>query len=233
VAWKEAVRLYGGRCEVEAVNHPVAEEDEDNRRFAADVSRWVGQPLKQWLNPSFPNGSAEEVWARRKAMSFPAGAPCTVELKKRARQDYEKHNRVDWHVLGFTVEEQARHDRFTQTERDNVLPVLIGLGISKPECMARISEAGIELPAIYRRGYPNANCVGCVKATSPTYWNHVRRVDPDVFERRARQSQELGVRLVRVNGQRIFLHELDSSAVGAPMESALSDCGIFCEESAQ
>ena len=232
VAWKETARLYGQICEVVAVNHPVAEEDPDNRRFAKDVEEWVGRPLIEWASPAFPSGSAEEVWTSAKAMSFPHGAPCTVQLKKRARQDYEKHHRVDWNVLGFTVEEKARHDRFVMGERENVLPILIDAGISKPECMSRLAEAGISLPAIYRRGYPNANCIGCVKATSPTYWNHVRQADPDVFRRRAEQSRELGVRLVRVNNERIFLDELDPAAQGAPIASALSDCGIFCEEPA-
>lgn len=230
VAWKETARLYGDRCEVVAVNHPVVEEDSDNRRFAQDVAEWVGQPLIEWRSPKFPSGSAEEVWGATKAMSFPHGAPCTVHLKKHARQDYEKHHHVDWNVLGFTAEEKARHERFVTSERENVLPVLIDAGITKPECMARLVQAGIDLPAIYKRGYPNANCIGCVKATSPTYWNHVRQADPEVFGRRAKQSRELGVRLVRVKGERIFLDQLDPAARGRPIASALADCGIFCEE---
>ena len=230
VAWNETVRLYGGRCEVTAVNHPVAEEDPDNRRFAEDVAAWVGAPLIEWASPSYPSGSAVDVWQSVRAMSFPHGAPCTMHLKKRARQDYEKHHRVDWHVLGFTVEESARHERFALGERENTLPVLIDQRITKPDCMERITRAGIRLPDVYRRGYPNANCIGCVKATSPTYWNHVRRADPETFEARASLSRELGVRLVRVAGERIFLDELPPRAQGAPMADALADCGIFCEE---
>lgn len=233
VAWKETVRRYGDRCNVIAVNNPVAEEDEDNERFARDVAKWVGQPLIHYKNPKWPDASAEIVWAKRKGMSFPNGAPCTVELKKKARESFERENRVDWHVLGFTSDEKKRSDRFMLTERENVLPVLIDAGITKLECFDLILAADIALPAVYLRGYPNANCIGCVKATSATYWNHVRRVDPDVFLKRAVQSRTLGVRLVRYQGTRMFLDELPADAIGRPMKNLVFECGIFCEEPEQ
>lgn len=232
IAWHETLRRYGDACRVVAVNNPVAEEDPDNRRFAQDVAAWLDQPLIEWTNPDFPSASAVDVWSARKAMSFPRGAPCTIELKKRARQHYEKHHRVDWHVLGFTADERRRFERFVLTERDNVLPVLIDAGLSKQDCMDRLLAAGIEPPRVYAEGYPNANCIGCVKATSPTYWNLVRRTRPEVFEDRARQSRELGVRLVRVNNERIFLDELHPQQRGRPLDTMRVDCGIFCEEDA-
>jgi hypothetical protein len=93
-----------------------------------------------------------------------------------------------------------------------------------------VSTAGLSLPAVYRRGYPNANCIGCVKATSPTYWNHVRKNDPDVFAQRAEQSRRLGVRLARYKGNRVFLDELPADAQGNAMKTMNIECGIFCEE---
>jgi hypothetical protein len=69
-----------------------------------------------------------------------------------------------------------------------------------------------------------------VKATSPTYWNHVRQQHPDVFQDRAEQSRRLGARLVRVNNRRVFLDELNPAAKGRSMKSMDIDCGIFCEE---
>ena len=78
-------------------------------------------------------------------------------------------------------------------------------------------------------GYPNANCIGCVKATSPTYWNHVRKMHPVQFEERAKQSREIGARLVRVKGERIYLDELPADAIGRPMKNLDFECGIFCQ----
>lgn len=230
VAAKKTIELYGQAHEVRVVNNPVMEEDADNVRFLGDVAAWIGQPIERAVNDKYPACSAEEVWERRRFMSGPKGAPCTVELKKAARQQWEKNNKADFHVLGFTADEVDRHRRFVQSERENVLPVLIELGITKAQCFSILLAAGIQLPRVYRMGYPNANCIGCVKATSPTYWNHVRNKHPEVFAQRAEQSRRLGARLVRVNDERIFLDELSPAAKGRPMKGMDFECGIFCEE---
>jgi hypothetical protein len=216
-----------GRENVRVVNSPVVEEHEDNSRFLADVQRWLGVEIESAINPKYPAASAVEVWEKRKFMSSPFGAVCTLELKKEARRHWEEENSPEWHVLGFTVEERHRHDRFVMTERSNVLPVLIDAGIRKQDCMQMIRDAGIKLPAVYAH-LDHANCLGCVKSQSPTYWNTIRRVWPDVFADRAEQSRRIGVRLARVRGERIFLDELKSDDVG---QAELNfDCGIFCEE---
>lgn len=168
-------------------------------------------------------------------MSGPEGASCTGAVKKDARTEWEIKTGYDWNndwmVMGFTKDEQKRHDMFVLTERNNVLPVLIDAGYNKQDCCDIVAAAGLKLPEMYALGYPNANCLGCVKATSPTYWNHVRKTHPDVFSRRAALSYELGVRLVRVKGERLFLHELDPKAKGQPLKSLkMPECGIFCEE---
>jgi len=229
-ALKLTLDLYG-REAVRAVNNPVEEEDTDNLRFQRDVSEWLGVGIEQAVNPEYPESSAVQVWWRRRAMVFTHGAPCTVHLKKEARQHWEKTNPVDWHVFGFTAEERQRHDRFVMTERENVLPVLIDAGMTKDDCADLIRSAGIALPRVYAEGYPNANCIGCVKATSPTYWNLVRETRPQDFSDRAAQSRALGVRLVRVKNKRIFLDELDPSAKGYPLKRLkMPECGIHCEE---
>tara|TARA_R110000744_G_scaffold333541_1_gene438965 strand:- start:31 stop:765 length:735 start_codon:yes stop_codon:yes gene_type:complete len=227
-ALKLTVDKYGVD-NVYAVNNPVIEEHYDNKRFAEDVANWVGIDIQYAINSKYPLASVVDVFDRRKGMAFPHGAPCTVELKKRARQEWEKSNPVDWHVLGFTVDERNRHDRFVMTERDNVLPILIDANMTKNDCADMIRAAGINLPEIYGRGFPNANCIGCVKATSPTYWNLVRQEFPEVFDQRAEQSRRLGAKLVRVKNERIFLDELDPKVKGRPLKT-MPDCGLFCEE---
>jgi hypothetical protein len=217
------------REEVRAINQPIVEEHHDNRRFLMDVSEWCGVEIEEYTASKYPAGSAVEVWEKRKAMVFPHGAPCTVHLKKEARQEWEAENRPSWHVLGFTYEEKDRHERFVMSERSNVIPVLIDAGMTKADCGDMIRAAGIKLPEIYNLGLPNANCIGCVKATSPTYWNHIRRTFPDVFVARSEQSRRLGVRLVRVDGERIFLDDLHPAAKGAPMWQ-MPPCSLFCEE---
>lgn len=181
VAAKLTLALYRDRCSVRVLNNPVAEEDEDNRRFLRDVEKWLRVPIEDVRNPEYSEASAVDVWDRRKAMSFPHGAPCTTEL-------------------------------------------------TKADCYDVVRVAGLRLPRIYEAGYPNANCIGCVKATSPTYWNLVREKHPHVFAQRAEQSRRLGVRLARVKNRRIFLDELSPDAKGAPLRNLAFECGVFCAE---
>jgi 3'-phosphoadenosine 5'-phosphosulfate sulfotransferase (PAPS reductase)/FAD synthetase len=230
VAAKLTLNKFGDRCDVRVVNSPVAEEDADNRRFLLDVQHWLGIKIEIATNPKYPQASCVDVWEDRKFMSSPYGAPCTQILKKQARYAWQDVNKPQWHVLGFTADEQNRFDRFTLTETENALPVLIDAKMSKRDCFAALKAADIKLPAIYDAGYPNANCIGCVKASSPTYWNHVRQQHPEVFDQRARQSRRLGTKLVRVKNQRIYLDELNPSARGAPLKSMDIECGLFCEE---
>lgn len=230
VAAMKTVEIYGKIANVRIVNNPVIEEHPDNIRFLKDVEAWIGIPIEFATNRKYPSCSAVDVWNKRSFMSGPEGAPCTIELKKMARRQFEEENEIDWHVLGFTADEKRRSDNFIKGERSNLLPVLIDLGLTKKDCFDVLRMAGIKLPEIYDLGYPNANCIGCVKATSPTYWNHVRKMHPAVFEERAKQSRAIGARLVRVNNVRIFLDELDPNAKGRPMKNMNFECGIFCEE---
>lgn len=229
VAAKLTLDKYGA-ARVRVVNCPVVEEHPDNLRFLADVQSWLGVPIETATNPKYPAASAREVWERRAYMSGIAGAPCTLELKKEARRQWERVHSPAWHVLGFTADERARHDRFVATERNNVLPVLIDAGLRKSDCFEILRQAGLRLPAIYGMGYPNANCVGCVKATSPAYWSLVRRTFPAVFADRAEQSRRLGARLARLHGERVFLDELPDEIDGQPELNF--DCNVFCEEPA-
>jgi len=229
VAAKKTIEKYGMDCCIKVVNNPVKEEHPDNRRFLSDIETWINKKIEIAINDQYPDCSAQKVWEDRKYMSGNDGAPCTVQLKKEARKQWEMKNPFDWLVLGFTSEEQARADNFIRYERRNLIPILLHEGISKQDCIHILQKEGIEIPEMYRLGYPNANCIGCVKASSPTYWNHVRKVDPRVFEARAKLSRELGVRLVRVKGVRIFLDELKPTDTGASLKSMQIECGIFCE----
>jgi len=231
VAAKKSIELYGADNTIRVVNNPIAEEDPDNRRFLKDVEKWLGVEIESCTHPKFPNCSIVEVFDKRKFMSGPKGAPCTSLLKIEARKLWEKTNDFDYLVMGFTVDEKDRSDSFIEGERANLIPVLIDLQITKKQCYKIILDAGIALPDVYLKGMPNANCIGCVKATSPTYCNHVREVFPIQFAERAEQSRRIGAKLVRVKNVRLFLDELDPLAMGRPMKDTVDfECGLFCEE---
>lgn len=229
VAAKKTIEKYGKDYNIRIVNNPILEEHEDNVRFLKDVEAWLGIEIEFATHPNYPTGSAEQVWKDRKYMGGISGAPCTMLLKREARHLWELRHKPDFHVLGFTSEEVKRHESFSERQGGALIPVLIDEGITKADCYRILHEAGLKLPEIYRLGYPNANCIGCVKATSPTYWNHVRVQHPEVFEKRAEMSREFGVRLTRVKGVRLFLDELDPKAKGERLKSLDFECGIFCD----
>jgi len=226
VAAKLTVEKYGEIHNVLIVNNPIKEEDSDNIRFKNDIEKWIGQPIIEAKNKDYPNASIVEIFEKRKYMSGVAGAPCTMLLKKEARYQFELNHEIDWHVLGFTVDEKHRHDRFVKGERANTIPVLIDAGYTKTMCFDELVMAGIKLPAAYDN-FANANCDGCVKASSPTYWNLVRKLKPDVFKSRSEQSRRFGVKLVKYKGERIFLDDLPVDAKGGEIQTY--DCGIFCD----
>lgn len=241
VAAKKTIEKYSSTCEIRIVNNPVKEEDEDNRRFLRDVEKWLGRKIEIAINRNWPNCSTVEVWEKRGYMANKDGAPCTQQLKREARFQYESSLQFEEHrhgrkrkiymVLGYTADEMRRAKDFATYERGNFVPVLIHEKLTKNDCFKILLSAGLTLPKAYTLGLPNGNCIGCVKATSPTYWNLIRKVFPDVFQARAELSRRLGARLVRVKGQRQFLDELDPEAVGRALDSldlVGMECGIFC-----
>ena len=232
VAAKKTIEIYGQRNAIRIVNNPILEEDADNQRFLKDVEKWLGLPIEYAINPKYPNHSIVEVFNKRKYMSGVAGAPCTQELKKGARKHWEENNKFDYLVLGFTVDEKKRHDRFILTERSNVLPVLIDANLTKDDCFKILLSEGIKLPEIYSKGFPNANCIGCVKSSSPNYWAIVKREFPEVFKQRAEQSRKIGCKLLKDKNKRIFLDELPQDFIPKKMKANKIECGIFCEEKA-
>lgn len=232
VAAKLAIDKYSNDYEIRIVNNPIKEEDDDNRRFLNDVEKWINHPIEISLNKKYPDHSCVTVWDSRKYMSGVSGAPCTYELKKEARAQWEKDNGYDRDsgdrlVLGFTSDESMRAERFKIFERGELIPILIDEGLSKNDCFRIITVAGIGLPRIYGLGFPNANCIGCVKSSSPKYWNLVRKWFPDVFHERAEQSRRIGTKLVRVGSDRIFLDELSPDNQMGLFDTV--ECGIFCE----
>lgn len=227
VAAKKTIEKYGEDYNVIIVNNPVANEHEDNRRFLKDCEKWFGQEIIEAINEDYPNCDIAEVFDKRKYISGIKGAPCTMLLKKEARYQFELKNDIDWHVLGFTIEEWKRQKKFNSYERGNTIPVLITELLTKEDCFHILLDAEIELPIVYKLGLPNANCLGCVKSQSPTYWNLIRALFPEIFKERAEQSRRLGVRLVKLKGKRIFLDELKPTDKGGKIKSW--ECGIFCD----
>ena len=199
----------------------VSNEHPDNDRFAKDCEAWFGKPVVNLRSQKYD--SCWDVWLKRRFINSPKGALCTVEMKKRVRQDFEEPG--DRQVYGFTWEEDDRARRFREgnPEVRSWFP-LIERRYTKARCYSIVRDAGLELPAMYRLGYHNANCIGCVKGGAG-YWNKIRRDFPEVFERMAQVEEDVGATVIRGKS----LRELRPGE-GRHSDLVLPDCGLFCGE---
>jgi hypothetical protein len=171
VAAKKAIELYSDTHEVLVVNCDTrASEHEDNYRFSVECEQWFGQPIIYLMNPGFK--TVDDVFAKTAYMSGPRGARCTTELKKKPRLEFAQPD--DIHVFGFTAEETKRINNFRDRNPELRLKfILADLGIVRDTCLKILAAANILEPAMYRLGYNNNNCPGCVKASSPWYWDKI------------------------------------------------------------
>jgi len=230
VAAKLAVEKYRDCCEVLYCD-TFAYEHPDNRRFFKDVERWIGKKIKVLKSDKYTD--IFDVFKRTRWLVGNRGARCTTELKKNVRVAYQKVD--DIHVFGFTKDEQHRAKQFNNENPDLFAEFpLIDANISKRDCHLRIRDAGIALPEMYRLGYKNNNCVGCVKGQAG-YWNKIRVDFPEVFERMARMERELNVAICKKEVQhnykrkrtRVFLDELPKDLGRYDVEPDI-ECGVLC-----
>ena len=227
VAAKLTLEKYAESNKVMIVNTPILEEHVDNLRFKKDIAKWLNCEIIEVVSDKFPKSSIVEVFSYKKYMSGVLGAPCTALLKKEARYKLEKSIDIDYHVFGFTFDEIERHNKFVKFERSNVLPILIDNRITKFQCFDILHSAGVNLPYIYSLGFSNANCIGCVKSSSAYYWYLIRRYFPEVFKSRSEQSYDIGCKLVKYKGKRIFLKDLPVYVKKNYIKNW--ECGLFCD----
>lgn len=200
-------------------------EDEDNARFLADCEKWFQQKIRIIKSEKF--NSTWEVWESRRYIAGIAGAPCTSELKVLPQVKNQRAD--DIHIFGYTAD--ANDIRRARTISENwpelkVETPLIDRGIDKAACLALIHQAGIDPPRTYALGFPNANCMPCCKAQSPSYWALVRKHYPEQFDRMAELSRKLGAQLAKMDGKRIFIDEVpEDHPVTEPIAPA---CDLLC-----
>jgi len=208
--YPDAEILY---CDTLAYEHP------DNRRFIADVEKWIGKEIKILKSEKYQD--IFDVFDKTGWLVGVSGARCTLELKRAVREKYQEAS--DTHVFGFGIDELKRIERFIETNPELYLYFpLRDNGMNKQDCLNMLMQAGIELPAMYKLGYKNNNCIGCVKGAKG-YWNKIRVDFPEAFERMAKQERKMNVRINRD----VFLDELDPSA-GNYRSEFETECGVTC-----
>jgi 3'-phosphoadenosine 5'-phosphosulfate sulfotransferase (PAPS reductase)/FAD synthetase len=202
-----ATKLTLKEVRAEVVYCDTGSEHPDNERFIADCEKWFGQSIVRIKSEKY--SSTWDVWEKRRYLAGVDGALCTTELKKIPRFAYQRP--FDEHVFGYTADKRdlTRFINFKNNFPElTVYAPLIERGLDKANCLAVVQSAGIVLPVVYGLGFQNNNCLPCSKATSPDYWSLVRMHFPEKFERMAKLSRELNVRLCRIKNERRFIDEI-------------------------
>ncbi|MFA6051536.1 MAG: hypothetical protein WC762_02995 [Methylobacter sp.] len=230
VATKLAISDNNGKLPIVIAYTEIAEEHQDNKRFLSDCEKWFGQEIIVLRNEKY-KGSAKEVYRKERFLVGPTGAACTRLLKRQTRVLFEEED--DYQVFGFTAEENDRASDFKDRNGyvKGLFP-LIDRGLVKSDCLAMIEDAGIELPFMYKLGYRNNNCIGCVKGGAG-YWNKIRVDFPIVFKEMAEIERELGRSVIRVKiegtkkSKSLYLDELPVN-MGRHQDEPDIECSFFC-----
>lgn len=228
VAGKLVLSEHGHNDVVVAYTDTGAEHP-DNARFIQHIQTWYGHEIQILKTDKYTD--TWDVWLRTRYLVGPTGARCTGELKKKVRFAFQQPD--DIHVFGFTADrrEVQRAERFREQNPEiDLRTPLIERGINKKDCIGILDAVGIAIPAMYRMGYQNNNCIGCVKG-GMGYWNKIRRDFPDVFDRMARLEQEIGATVLRSDGRRLPLTDLDPHA-GRYVDEPHIECGPLCTATA-
>ena len=197
-------------------------ESSDNIRFLNDCVNWFNHPI-EIIKPTYAK-SHFEVVEKQKTVNTPYGAPCTLYLKKRTRWEIEDKIRSwDFQALGYDITEKHRAERFKeQYPKAKAKFPLIEAGLSKQDAQAIIIKAGIEIPLLYRQGFLNNNCIGCVKG-GKGYWARVRKFYPKEFKR----MEQLEIKLGRTCINGMYLKDLPGNY---PMNKPIvPSCSLFCD----
>ena len=201
VAAKLAVTEKRGILPIRCLYCETGSHHPDNLRFLRQVQEWIGHPIEIMRNQKYRD--VDDVIDKERYLNGPDGAKCTQQLKIRVRKEIQNVAN-DLQVFGFHAGEQDRALEYAHNwpEVRLWLP-LIERGLFHDDCLALLREIGIELPMLYRQGYRNNNCLGCVKG-GKGYWNKIRIDYPEVFKKRAEQERRIGHSCIKG----VFLDEL-------------------------
>ncbi len=206
---------------LEVIYCRVRQEHESNLEFINDFQRRTNIFVKIIENEQFA-GDIYAVFRKRKFIKSPQGAPCTMILKKEMRKKYQLPG--DIHIFGFPVEEIERAYDLQDSEPDLIIDnILYDKEITKNDCKQWLLDFGFELPLMYKLGYANNNCVGCVKG-GMGYWNAIRKDFPEVFKKMAELEREIGHSVCK----EVYLDELEPGR-GDFKRDMPGSCGFLCE----
>jgi len=222
VACKKAQEKYSN---IHFVYIETGSHHPDTLRFKADCETWYNKKIETIQTDKYVDHF--DVIQKLKYVNGPSGARCTRDLKRMVREKWEKlHPEITGYIWGFefSTKEEDRADRIKLAipKYQHYFP-LIELGLSKKDCIQLVIESGIQIPEMYKLGFNNNNCIGCVKG-GMAYWNQIRKHFPEIYNKMAKLEREVGRSCLK----KYFLDELPEDA-GRGQIPLVQDCGATGE----
>ncbi len=223
VATKIALSKYP---DLKIIYQHINDQHEDTLRFITDCEKWFGVPVERMQGKY---KTVEEAVRGSGFLVSAFGAGCTRLLKRRLRIDWESQNPGrHTYIWGFDFSENDRaQNRMGEMPEHNHEFPLVENGLDKSTVHGMIAEVKIKRPKMYDLGYPNNNCIGCLKGGAG-YWQKIKKNFPEVFQSRAKLERVIGHSVLRRNGKPVFLDELPED-FGRDMKIIVPECGFFCE----
>jgi 3'-phosphoadenosine 5'-phosphosulfate sulfotransferase (PAPS reductase)/FAD synthetase len=190
VACKISIDLYGlERCRFIMLD--TRNEHPDTYRFKADCEKWYGKEIESMSNGKYK--AIEDIWYDYVSLNVAHGAICSSESKRAVRLKFQRENPFLFQVFGFDIEEpnRAKNIKKNYPTARPIFPLLL-YGLTKKDCIKIVQNEGIEIPEMYKLGFPNNNCfgTGCVQG-GIGYWQKIQREFPDKFDKMAEHEHNL------------------------------------------
>lgn len=195
----------------------------DSERFSKEIGAYLGKPITHIRSSQYRN--VDEAIRGAAFINSPNGAACTDRLKRRPRKEWERNNpgpKTYYWGLDTSKRERERANGIIDAmpNQAHVFP-LIAAGMTKADAHGYLANLGIRRPAMYDLGYPNNNCIGCVKG-GMGYWRKIRDDFQEVFVLRIQAEKQIGATCIN----NVPLDEIGDR--GRDLAPIVPDCGLFC-----
>lgn len=167
-------------------------EDPDLYRFLDEAAADVGGQLIKIAEGRDP----WQVFRDKRYLGNTRADPCSYVLKRKfIRAWLEARYQPDECVIHLGIDIEEEH-RFTRAQRHWApytmrAPLIEHPPVFRHEIRRWMTDAGIEVPRLYRLGFPHNNCGGfCIKA-GISHFAHLLRVLPERYAHHERKEQEL------------------------------------------
>jgi hypothetical protein len=225
VACKIALQKYD---DVELYYTHIGSHHPDSLRFLRDCENWFGRKVNVFQNEKY--STHFDVYRDFGFIRMKKFAQCTVELKIKIRRQIEDSigiNNIEAQIFGFDISERHRAENMQKYLTMKCLYPLIEHELDKPNCISILQKEGIIIPEMYKKGFHNNNCIGCVKG-GMGYWNKIRVDFPEAFNEMVSIENDINHSIFHEGESPLFLKDLDPGRGNYPTE-IMPSCGLFCD----